>query len=201
MADFGNKSFDVEALNYERGRTPKSEYNTGELLPKMPYNVLSYLFDNNELIWKLLKYDDADAHTKTDLTLEEKTSMIYVSGEDMTKHRIYFDVSQDDGINAEMSFLRIHILQDVPINRLQTNVLLAFDVLTHAKINHMSNYETRVERIIQQIKEVLNGKDIMGVGQVLYDTQASRACGSKIIGQQSFKGKSAIFSVTSVTAK
>ena len=50
-------------------------YNSLSALPNAPYNILKYLAQNNENIWKLLKYNSYDALSKPNLTMEEKLSL------------------------------------------------------------------------------------------------------------------------------
>ena len=55
-------------------------YNSLSKLPTIPYNILVYLARQDEIIWKLLKYNDYDALSKPDLTFDEKIALIWKSG-------------------------------------------------------------------------------------------------------------------------
>lgn len=43
-------------------------YNSYYALPTIPYNILKHLALSDEIIWKLLKYNDYDALDKPNLT-------------------------------------------------------------------------------------------------------------------------------------
>ena len=52
----------------------KEAYAKYNIMPDISYKIIEHLMTNPdaELIWKLLKYNDADAYLKPDLTMEEK---------------------------------------------------------------------------------------------------------------------------------
>ena len=82
--------------------------NTDAMIPLMSYNCTAHLLKNNELVWKLLKYQTSDAWEKDDLTSAEKSALIY-KGEDPTtmyNYNVFFDDFQDDGINKETTFFK-----------------------------------------------------------------------------------------------
>ena len=43
-------------------------YNDYKFMPYIPYRILEYLANNNENLWKILKYDTYDCLSKEDLT-------------------------------------------------------------------------------------------------------------------------------------
>lgn len=47
-------------------------YNSYYALPTIPYNILKHLALSDEIIWKLLKYNDYDALDRPNLTFSEK---------------------------------------------------------------------------------------------------------------------------------
>lgn len=178
--------------------------NTDAMIPLISYNCTAYLLQNNELVWKLLKYQTADAWNKTNLTSAEKSALIYRGGNPDTMYddyHIFFDDFQDDGINTETTFLRIFPMEDSPQTHLVTDVAICMVVYTHSKCNHLSNYQTRVETIIQQLKETFNEKEIPKLGMLTYSQQASRLCKSMIIGKVPYKGKVVIFHARSVSVR
>jgi hypothetical protein len=177
--------------------------NTDAMIPLISYNCVAYLLQNNELIWKLLKYQTPDAWEKTNLTSSEKATMIYRGGDPdtMYNYNVFFDDFQDDGITKETTFLRIFPMEDSPRNHLVSDVAICMVVYTHSNCNHLSNYQTRVETIIQQLKEMFNGKEIPKLGMLKYSQQASRFCKSMIIGKVPYKGKMVIFHALSSSVK
>ena len=54
------------------------EYATYENMTNISYKIIEHLMTNPdaEIIWKLLKYNDADAYSRPNLTLEEKAALI-----------------------------------------------------------------------------------------------------------------------------
>jgi len=177
--------------------------NTDAMIPLISYNCTAYLLQNNELVWKLLKYQTPDAWEKTNLTSAEKGALIYQGGNPDTMYddyHIFFDDFQDDGIKTETTFLRIFPMEDTPRTHLVNDVAICMVIYTHTNCNHMSNYQTRVETVIQQLKETFNGKEIPKLGMLKYSQQASRLCKSMIIGKTPYKGKVVIFHALSVSA-
>ena len=59
----------------------QSSYDKFENIPLIPYNLVNCLMDNNEDIWKLLAYNDANAWKSDsmhpDLTMTQKANLIY----------------------------------------------------------------------------------------------------------------------------
>ncbi len=168
-------------------------YNTDSAIPLISYNCTSYLMKNNELVWKLLKYPNSDAWDETNLTVAEKRAMIYNGGLDQYDYHVFFDDFQDDSMDKETTFLRIFPLEDTPESNSISNVAIAMAVYTHSNLNHLSNYQTRVETIIQQLKETFNGATVPKVGTLVYNQKRNRLCKSMLIGKVPYKGKVVIF--------
>lgn len=139
-------------------------YNKYFRLAKLSYDCITYLMDNNELIWKLLKYNDPDAWKKADLTHAQKADLIYKGQEDATLSRVFLNVGQPDVWTSEDCIIRISPYQIDPDNRTVGNVSMAFEVFAHNKIDHLSNYQTRTATIAQQFLEVFNGAQLEGNG-------------------------------------
>lgn len=181
--------------------TNTQAFNTDESIPLISNACASYLLEHNELIWKLLKDQTPDAWKIPNVTKEEKSAMIFKGSGDTNKFHVFFDDFQDDALNTETTFLRIFPIDDIPETHLISNVCVAFAVYTHFNCNHLSNYETRIERVIQQVKEVFHGKDIPRVGQLIYSQQRSRACKSIIVGKTPYKGKVIVFNTYSSSVR
>jgi hypothetical protein len=176
-------------------------FNDGKTIPLIPYSCISYLLQNNDIVWKLLKDKTADAWKIANLTREEKAKMIYPGKGDMNDFHVYMDDYVDDAFTTETTILRIFPISEVPETRSVTYVDIAMAVYTHTNCNHLSNYETRVDRIIQQLKEVFNGADIPKVGQLVFDQARSRKCQVTPIGRIPYKGKMIIFNTISASVK
>jgi len=178
----------------------KSFFNTDEAIPLMSYSCIAYLLENNELIWKLLKDKTKDAWNISNLTTAQKRQLIYNGTGDMNNFNVFMDDYNDDAINTETTILRIFPISATPENHIITSVDIGMAVYTHTNLNHLSNYETRIERIIQQLQETFNGADIPKVGTLVYSQERSRACRSTMIGRIPYKGKLIVFNTISTTA-
>lgn len=175
----------------------KSSYATYADMPLIPYRIVEHLLTNEkaEIIWKLLKYNENDAYAKPNLTYEEKVALIYKGNDQQEKYSVFFDYMMDDSIVTEKTFLRIYPSEVYPNTRVTGLCNVSFEVFTHSKINHLSNYQTRVDIIVQKLIEILNGADIGGVGVLFFDNQSSRYNKIATLGSKPFKGKLLIMSV------
>ena len=163
--------------------------------PLYSYDLVKYLLDNNELIWKLIYYDTPDAWNETNLTSNQKGALIYDGQDNITDYRVFFDPGQNNAWTNECCLIRIYPYTLIGNSRTTGTCDIMFDVFSHYKINHMSNYQTRVDTIIQQFIEVFNGIDVgLGIGKLYFDQLATRTDMVRTSGQPPFKGKSLIMS-------
>lgn len=173
----------------------KDAYASYTQFPKYAYDIITYLMNNNELIWKLLKHPEPDAWNKADLTFAEKAAMIYNGAEDATLYRVFLDPGQPDVWTHEACILRVYPYGLIGKSRTVGHCSIMFDVLSHYKINHMTNYQTRVDTITQQLLEVLNGVDVgIGIGKLFFDVLAARDDRMLQAGQLPYKGLSLMMS-------
>lgn len=172
--------------------TTKEVYNKYTELPNLSYNCISYLKNNDDYIWKLLKYNDADCWKKPNLTEKEKISLIYNGQPKETDYRVFYDVGADDSWNIEACILRISPLAIIPTNYIYGEVTMGFEVYSHYKINHLSNYQTRIDSISQRLIEVFNGAEIGGLGRLFFDKRRGSPSKSTIIGSIPYKGRATI---------
>ena len=70
----------------------RNTFNDFSEVPKIPYNIAEYLVEyGQEELWKLLKYQTRDACTKTNLTFQEKTDMVWDGIDtEQQNYRIFF---------------------------------------------------------------------------------------------------------------
>lgn len=167
------------------------EYATYEAMTTLSYRIVEELMTNPkaEIIWKLLKYDDADAYARPNLTLDEKRALIYAGQDVQTDYSVFFDYMMDDAEYEMKTLLRIYPANIYPINRVTGICAVNIEVFAHSKINHLSNYTTRVDTIIQKLIEILNGLDVGGIGVLYFDNQANSYDRVQTTGQKPFKGK------------
>jgi hypothetical protein len=175
----------------------KDAYASYKIMPEIPYRILEYLMNDKEaeIIWKLLKYNDKDAYKQPNLTMEQKTELIYPGGEHQENYRIFFDFVMNDATDVEGSFLRIYPASMYPETRTIGICGINFEVLVHGKLNHLSNYTTRVDVITQKLIEVLNGADVGTIGVLYYDGERSDFDKTQLLGQTPYKGKVTTMSV------
>jgi len=172
-------------------------YNDFRIFSKLSYNCIKILMDNNELVWKLLKYSDPDGWNKPDLTQEEKASIIYAGQQDTSEYRIFMDGKQPDVLVKEVSLLRIMPHYAVGLNRTIGYVEVSMEVFSHYKVNHMSNYQTRIDTITEELLALFNGINVGGVGLLSFDKMADQSSRLFQAGQIPFGGKQIIFSTYS----
>lgn len=164
-------------------------YNTLELLPLISYNVISYLIDNNEMIWKLLKYGGADAWNQADLTKAEKRALIYAGQSDMENYRVFMDSGQDNSWVEQACILRVPVLEVYPTNRIVANATIGFEVYVNSRMSTLSNYQTRADTVVQQLVKTLNEAEIGGLGKLFFDASANSRCKILTIGRVPYVGK------------
>ena len=119
----------------------------------------------------------------------KKAKLIYNGESIATDYSVFFDYMMDDAETEMNTLLRIYPAEVYPINRVHGLCTVNIEVFAHSKINHLSNYSTRVDTIIQSLIEVLNGSDIGGIGSMFFDNQSSRYDKIQVIGQKPYKGK------------
>ena len=153
------------------------------------YKCIGYLIENNESIWKLLKYNTSDAWNKNNLSHSEKATLIYNSEPDTTAFRVFMDSGNPDVWTTEVCQLRIYPLKIFPQTRTHGVVLMAFDFFCHYKINQLSNYKTRVDFGIQELIGVFNGANVAGIGRLHFNGAETAEDKVLSVGTVPFKGK------------
>lgn len=169
----------------------KNAYATYNVMPNLSYNIIEHLMTNSkaEIIWKLLKYVDADAWKKENLTREEKSKMIYKGIGSQDDFCVFLDGFMDESTNKEKTFLRIYPSYVYPQSRTYGICCVNIEVFVHSQINHLSNYTTRLDTIIQKLLEILNGSDVEGVGVLYFDAGVTTYNRIIVTGEKPYKGK------------
>lgn len=175
----------------------REAYNKYTRVPNFSYSIIEHLMTNEkaEILWKLLKYNDADAYDKPNLSQEEKAALIYKGIGSQDEYSVFLDYMSTDSEYKVKTILRIYPGEAIPVTRTTGIQGINIEVFVEFSINHLADYTTRVERITQTLIEVLNGADIGGVGQLFLDAQASRLCRISTIGVAPFKGKQIVMAV------
>jgi len=170
--------------------SPQDDYNKFTGLDEIPYNIISYLIDNDEETWKMMGYRDPNCWKPSilNLTKDEKRDLIYDGIKKQTDCRVFMDVGADYAWTIEATILRISILEVQPLNHIRGNFHVGFEVYTHYNISTMSNYKTRNLAMINRLLEIFNGAEIGGLGRIYFDYKASPKCRIYPIGQIPYKG-------------
>lgn len=163
-------------------------------LDSLPYNCISHLMNNDELIWKLLFYNTADAWDKSNLTQSEKASLIYNGSDDTSAFRVFMDMGQPDAVWGEQTQIRLSTYSIFPDNRTVGTISMFFECYAHYKVNHLSNYKTRTDMITQRFLQVFNGVNIAGIGRMHFDILGNPNDRREPSGQTPFKGMYIIMS-------
>jgi len=175
----------------------ETAYNDFRAFSKLSYNCIKLMMDESELIWKLLKYTDKDAWSKADLTQEEKAELIYAGQQDTSKYHVFMDGKQPDVLMEEVSLVRIMPHYAIGLNRTIGRIQVSMEVFSHYKINHLSNYQTRIDTITEELLSIFNGVSVGGLGLLTFDMTADQSSRLFEAGQIPFGGKQIIFATHS----
>lgn len=175
----------------------REAYATYENFDELAYNCIMHMRDSNELIWKLIKYATPDAWTKPDLTRQEKSSLIYAGQENIFDYRVFMDLGQPDVLTQEACIVRISPYSIFPENRSIGTISIMFEVYSHYKINHLSNYKTRVDVIMKEFLKTFNGANVGGIGLLNFDRLANQSARLENGGQLPHRGKWMLMGVKS----
>lgn len=167
----------------------KTAYSALSHFDEYSYNCITHLMEEDEYIWKLLHYNDSEAWNKTNTTASQKRALIYSGQPDETLFRVFSDEGQPNAWTNEACILRIFPYAVFPENRTINTTTIVFDVYSHYRINHLSNYKTRVDTIIKRLVEVFNGSNIGGIGRLFFNALAAKENRIYDSGQIPFKGK------------
>ncbi len=172
-------------------------YNDFKHFNEISYNCIKIMIDENQLIWKLLKYKTPDAWNMPDLTQAEKAELIYAGQQDSSKYNVFMDGKQPDVLVEETTLIRIMPNYAIGLNRTVGLIQVSMEVFSHYKINHLSNYTTRIDTIAGELLALFNGTDIGVVGLLAIDKIIDQSSRLFQAGQIPFGGKQIIFATYS----
>lgn len=151
-------------------------FNSMSSLPYIPYNILTYLAMNDEILWKLLAYNGYDALSQPDLTFSEKMDLVWKTGP-QEQFGVFFTPLVEDAIPESKCILKIYDYY-IHANQLYTGtVVYAFDFLYGGQMSLVEYNGIPVSRgdlFINRILEVLNGVEVGGVGKLVFFDDMSR---------------------------
>jgi len=168
-------------------------YNKYPQFDEYSYELIKYMIDNNEVIWKLLKYNTPDAWDRPNLTKSEKVALIYKGSGITSDFRVFMDDGAPDVEVDEVCQVRIYPASLFPENRTVTSMGVVMETYSHYKINTLSNYTTRVDRITKELLATFNGTNVHGIGNLTLSKLALSGSRSEIQGQIPFKRKWLLF--------
>lgn len=148
-------------------------YNKYGLLPYLPIRVINYLIENNEDIWKILKYTTPDALSLPSLTQEEKAEMIYRYGANQNDYHVFMQPYVEDMPEIETTQMRIYNAAIRPNNRSWGTVDICFEFISYNKMLQLNGNLNRFDVLIYNTLSVLNGATIGGIGQLSFDETKS----------------------------
>lgn len=152
-------------------------YNSLTALPFIPYKIIKYLVDNDEIIWKLLKYNDYNALLKPNLTSSEKLDLLWTRGLPQEDFGVFLTNLVEDGITESKSIMKVYQFYVHPKQPYVSTVVYAFDFLYGGKMSLVDYNGIPVNRgdlFINRILEVLNGAYVGGVGKLTFLDDLSR---------------------------
>lgn len=144
-------------------------YNTFISAQPVVYNVISKLINDEEDIWKLLKYNESDALDRPPLTKAEKASLIYDGVGKQNDYRVFRSPYVEDMVSDEQTQIRIFTTNYCPLNKTLGMIDVMFEFVTHNKIISLSGYMNRIEFMAQRIIEIFNGVDLGGASSISFD--------------------------------
>jgi hypothetical protein len=164
---------------------------------ELSYTCIKYLMDNNEIIWPLLKYPTPDAWEKPYLSQQEKADLIYKGEGNIFDYHVFMDTGQDDVILEQSCVIRISPYSVYSEGRTTGTIYINFEVYCNYKINHLTNYKTRVDMVMKQFIQTFNGANVGGIGLLNMDKGANQNARMEIGGQIPAKGKWLLMAVKS----
>jgi len=147
-------------------------YNKFTLFPLVSSEIIQFLLEHEELIFKLLFYNDADAYKNDpahpNLTISQKRALIYKGSGDQSDYRIFMGIGMDSAFTSQATILRITPSRVVPVERTIGNMTVTLEIYSHSQIDTLSNLEQRSNMIAQRLIELLNGQTVGQLGPLWF---------------------------------
>lgn len=174
-------------------------YNSLTALPYIPYRILSYLATEEEILWKLLAYNDYDALSKPNLTFQEKMDLVWKTGP-QGKFSVFFTNLVEDAVPESRCIMKLYDFYIHAKELYTSTIVYAFDFLyggNMALVDYDGVPVSRGDLFINRILTTLNGADVGGVGKLTFLDDMSRYdLGRSIIGNsKTFTGVQLFLSV------
>lgn len=183
------------------------KYNDFSSQPLIPYKILEALLKNNSdhanNLFKLLKYNDIDCLSRQNLTLKEKTALIW-RGQDVEQNYNIFvkPLIGSSLVDSEsQSQMRIYRYSTYPDNKIEATISIQLIFITNEKSSLVDVDGILCERtdvMESEFLNVINGRDIdIGTGYITFDRQVIRSSTSQInvSNSRSVYGRSMLMSL------
>lgn len=155
------------------------KYNTFKEVSKVPYKIVTEYLFYNENIWKLLYYViDKDGKPvvkpleQPNLTNKQKRDLIYNGIGEVNEFRVFFSnyplIEESSGQVQQIRVFRNRIL---PKDTFMSNVTWTIELPCHNDISTIivdNVVVNRVDLLQEEIIETLNGKEIGGIGTLMF---------------------------------
>lgn len=174
-------------------------YNSMSRLPQIPYNILTYLAQDEQILWKLLAYNGYNALNQPDLTFAQKMDLVWKEGP-QEPYSIFMTNIVDDAISESKTIMKIYNYYIHAKNLYVAPTVYAFDILYGPKMSLVDFNGVPVSRsdlFVNRILTLLNGVEVGGVGTLMFFDDMSRYdLGRSVVGNsKTFTGYQMFLSV------
>lgn len=169
----------------ENGGTVSQKYASFMKMTEIPNNILEKLATNQsqyaENLWKVLKYADMDALSKTNLTFDEKMEIVW-SPDKMTSvttqddFNVFLKPLMSSALNSDTSQtqLRLYHYDTIAQTQIKSTLVYDFAITTNESscmVYNENNIKVdRVDLIVAYLVEILNMTDLgIGVNFLRFD--------------------------------
>ncbi len=175
-------------------------YNKYISMPYIPYRIIEYLANNNENLWKILKYNTYDCLSENDLTFEEKMELVWSHEANQEDYKIFLTALVENMIPVSGTIIKIYKEMTLPRNHINAVAGYEIDILYGGKIA-LVEYNgipcNRGDVCEAEILSTLNGVEVDGVGKLEFSMKKLGSSRSSLnIGDnKSFTGTSLLMGV------
>ena len=175
-------------------------YNKYISMPYIPYRIIEYLANNNENLWKILKYNTYDCLSEDDLTFEEKMELVWSHEANQEDYKIFLTALVENMIPVSGTIIKIYKEMTLPRNHINAVAGYEIDILYGGKIS-LVEYNgipcNRGDVCEAEILSTLNGVEVDGVGKLEFSMKKLGSSRSSLnIGDnKSFTGTSLLMGV------
>lgn len=153
-------------------------------MPYVPYNIFIYLLENNENIWKILKYNTVDCLSKPNLTKREKSKLLWRGEAQETDYKVFLKPLVGDEMIVDTTQMRINKVEMNPTNLYLSTNTYEFMFLVGKSIAMIEYNDIpcpRIDVLEAEILKTLNGIYEMGTtGAFQFNNEMSRNCRARL---------------------